>query len=187
MHGVAFDFLFEVFGELLQDGFDDPIGAVGEAADGGAGHDALGEADFHEQVEVLGAAAAFVDAVDDLVGPGGAFAAGGALAAGFVGVEADAVTGDGDHVGGVVHHRHAGGAEAEDAIFFADVEIERSVVLIGAEDAHGDAAMEGGFVFAFDAAGVFFDELAHRDTEFFLVAAGLVAVAGDAHELGAGG
>ena len=62
----------------------------------------------------------------------GAFAAGGALAAGFVGIKADAVAQSRDHIGVLVHDDHAGGAQAQaPPLKCTIVEIERGVELIG--------------------------------------------------------
>jgi hypothetical protein len=67
--------------EMLGKAADGENGGVGEGADGAACHLV---ADGIEQIQVLHAAFAFYDAVDDAVEPAGTFAARGALAAGFV-------------------------------------------------------------------------------------------------------
>ena len=81
----------ELVVELVDERARRPGGAVGQAADRRAGHDAHGLFQLHEHVEVLAPAAAVDDAVEDLAHPRAAFAAGRALAAAFVGVEPHAV------------------------------------------------------------------------------------------------
>jgi hypothetical protein len=82
---------------------------------------------------------------------------------------------------------HAGGAQAQHVVLAPDVEVELGVVLVGAQDAHGDAAGDGGLelLAAAHAAAVLLDERAERDAQVELVDAGLVDVAAHAHELGA--
>lgn len=179
--------LLELIPVLVHDRAEGPVVAVGEAADGGAGHDAHAGGDFQCQVQVFGLAVAFFDSGHELVEPAGAFAAGGALAAGFVFEESRDVPGDGDHVGVFVEDGGAGGAEAHDVVLAADVEVHFGVELVGAEDAHGDAAGDGAFelLSAAHAAAVVVDEGRELDAEVALVDAGAVDVAADTHELGA--
>ena len=67
----------------------------------------------------------------------------------LVGVEADAVAQGGDHVRVLVHHDHAGGAEAQASAAEADVvEVELDVELIGPEHAHRDSAADRALVLA---------------------------------------
>ena len=73
---------------LVDEGARGPGGAVGQAADRRAGHDAHRLFQFQEHLDVARSPAAVEDAVEDLVHPGGPFAAGRALAAGLVGQEA---------------------------------------------------------------------------------------------------
>src|SRR5690606_8439997 len=99
------------------------------------------------------------------------------------------VAGDGDHVGVLVEDGGAGGAQAEDVVLLADVEVELGVELVGAEHAHGDAAGDGGLeaLAVAHAAAVLLDEGAQGDAQVELEDAGAGDVAGDAHELGAVG
>src|SRR5262245_61075170 len=70
----ALDVRLELGAELLDRILDRPAGAVGQAADGRAGDDADAVADVGEDVEVLAAALAGSQALDDLQHPAGALA-----------------------------------------------------------------------------------------------------------------
>lgn len=100
--------MHKLFPEMLGKTLHGEHGRVGECADGAAHHVA---ADGIEQRQVFHAAFACGDAVDDAVEPARAFAAGGALAAGFFKVEiAQALQGF-DHAHVFVHHDNRAGTE----------------------------------------------------------------------------
>src|SRR3990167_3946185 len=75
------DVVLELRAEVLDEALHRHGGRIAEGADGAA-HDVVGDA--VEQVEVLGAPLAVLDAVHDAVEPAGALAAGRALAAGLL-------------------------------------------------------------------------------------------------------
>ena len=79
-----FDVVFELAAEVLGEALHRQGGGIAERADGAA-HDVVENAVEH--VQVFRTALAVLDAMHDLVQPRGAFAAGRALAAGFLVVE----------------------------------------------------------------------------------------------------
>lgn len=78
------DIVLKLMSEMLGKTAHGEHGGVGQGADGAAGHIV---ADGIKQFQIFGFAFAAGDAVHDAVEPAGAFAAGGALAAGFFVVE----------------------------------------------------------------------------------------------------
>src|SRR5262249_49608441 len=131
---------FELRAEFFDAVFDRPGGAIGQAADGGPGHDADRVANFGQQVEIFEATAAGFDAKHHFCGPACSFAAGRALAAAFVREEAAAVEQEIDHAGLVVHNNDCCSPEAQAAEFSGAVEVERTMEFVSSEQAHADAA-----------------------------------------------
>ena len=153
--------------ELADGVLDRPAGAVGQAADRRARHDADLVADLFEDVQVLQPALAAADAVDDLQHPAGAFAAGRTLAARLVGEEPADVVQHIDDAGLVVEDRHGRGAQPEAADLARGREVERRVELGLGHEAHADAAGDAALGLAAlpDAAAVLVDQLAHGDAQ----------------------
>src|SRR3954452_25193810 len=83
----ALDVGLQLGAEFLDGVPDRPARAVGQSADGRAGHDADAHADVEQDVEIVPAPLAAADAVDDLEHPAGPLPARRTLAAGLVGEE----------------------------------------------------------------------------------------------------
>ena len=128
------------------------------------------------------------EAFHDAPHPAGAFAARGALAAGFVLVEVRQAGDGADDVGGLVHDDDGGGAEAGLEVA-QRVEVHRAVDdLIGRHQRHGRAAGDDGEQIvpaAADAAAMGVDELAEGHAHGVFDDARAVHMAGDLEELGA--
>ena len=155
---LAFDVVFKLFAELLDEAERGHRRGVAERAEGAA-HHVLGE--VLDVVDVFLRAAAVVDAGERLLDPVRAFAAGDAPAAGFVLVEGDGAQGELDDGDGLVEHDDA--ARAEHGAGLAHlVEVEADVDLVGGEDRAGCAAGDDGLelLAVLDAAGDFVDRLA---------------------------
>ena len=101
---VAFDVVFKLFAELLDEADGGHGRCVAERAEGAA-HHVFGE--VLDVVDVFLVAAAVVDAGEGLLDPVGALAAGDAPAAGFVLVEGDGAEGEFDDGDGLVEHDDA--------------------------------------------------------------------------------
>src|SRR5215211_1538202 len=126
---AAADVLVELVAEELQGGDDRAGGPVAEGAER-APEDRV--ADVLEGVHVLGAALAGLQPAEDLAHPVGALPAGGALAAGLVGVELGEVEAGPDDadVLGEDHHR----GRAEQAAGAGDaLEVHRGVEVVGGQ------------------------------------------------------
>src|SRR6185369_4418332 len=117
-----------------------PPRPVGQAANGRPRHDADVFGDFVQNLQIFQAALAAAEAFGDFEHPAGAFAAGGALAAGFVAEETADVVEHVNDAGVVVDDRDGGGAEAQAADAAGAVEVERGVEFIFGHEAHADAA-----------------------------------------------
>ena len=180
----ALDVLFELAAELADRVLDRPGGAVGQAADRGAGHDADRVADLQQQVEILQPALAGLDAVEHRRATSRSFAAGRALAAAFVGEEAADVVQEVDDRHGLVEHDHGRRPRPRQptrpASKSSGVSNSASV-----KQAHADAAGNGrlGLATLPHAAAVLVDQLPAGDAQRQLEAARLVHVAAEAIEL----
>src|SRR5450432_2705255 len=125
--GPAVEVVFKLFAELLYERNGRHRGRVAEWAERAA-HHVLGE--VLDVVDVLGDAAAGVEAGQRLLEPVGALAAGDAPAAAFVLVKLHGPQGELDHAGGLIEHHDA--ARAKHAAGLADlVEIHADVDLAG--------------------------------------------------------
>src|SRR5215211_5135091 len=176
--------LVELVAEELQGGDDRAGRPVAEGAEG-APEDRV--ADVLEGVHVLGPALARLQPAEDLAHPVGALPAGGALAAGLVGVELGEVQAGPDDadVLGEDHHR----GRAEQAAGAGDaLEVHRGVEVVGGQHrGRGPArgpGLEGPAVA--QAAGRAHDDLAGRHAQGELEVARVDDVAGHAEQLGAG-
>src|SRR5512132_483458 len=181
---AAADVLVELVAEELQGGDDRAGGPVAEGAER-APEDRV--ADVLEGVHVLGATLAGLQPAEDLAHPVGALPAGGALAAGLVGVELGEVEAGPDDadVLGEDHHR----GRAEQAAGAGDaLEVHRGVEVVGGQHrGRGPSRGPGleGLAVAHPA-GRTHDDLAGGHAQGELEVAGVDDVAGDAEQLGAG-
>src|SRR5207253_2821044 len=105
----AAEVLLELRPELAHGVLHWPTGAVGQAADRRARHDADGIANLLQDLQVLQPALATAEALHDLVHPAGALAARRTLAARLVGEEPGDVVHDVHDAGRLVENRHRGG------------------------------------------------------------------------------
>src|SRR5512137_859324 len=103
------DVVLELVAVLGEDAGGGIARRIAHAADGGA---VVGLADADQLLDVAGAAVAVDDAVNDAVHPAHAFAAGRALAAGFVVIEAQQHLQQPDHAGAFADDHHAARADA---------------------------------------------------------------------------
>ncbi len=103
-----FDVVLELFAEVFHEAGDRPDCRLAERADGVAA-DVL--ADAQQLVEIFRSPLALLDAPHDAIHPAGAFAAGRALAAGFLEVEVGQPLQRLDHADAVIHDNHRAGAE----------------------------------------------------------------------------
>ena len=139
-----------------------------------------------EQRQVVGAALAVFDAVNDAPQPARAFAAGSALAAGLVLVEVGQAQQALDHVARVVHHDH--GARAQHGAGLGDgVVVHRAFHDdVGRQHGRGRSAGDHGLELAARAhAARQLQQLAERRAQRHFVVAGQVDVAADREDLGA--
>ena len=127
------------------------------------------------------------DASADLLQPAGAFAAGSALAAGLVGVEAQDVVERLHHVGFIVHHDDAAGTE-HGVLCGEGLVVHAHVAFFGGEDLGRAPARDDGLqLVSFpDSAGVVVDQVQEVDTHGHLVGSRAFHVAADAQQLGPG-
>src|ERR1700722_5492401 len=178
------DVIFQLRTEFCNRILDRPTGAVREAADGGAGHDADRLRHFIENIEVFLAALAGPNAVEHLHHPASPLAARRALSARFVSEEPADIIENIDDAGLLVEDGNGRGAQAEAADLAGAVEIERRVEFLFGHHAHADAAGDAAFRLASfpDAATVPVEEFARRDSERQFDAARRVDVSADAIE-----
>src|SRR5215217_4776823 len=181
---AAADVLVELVAEELQSGDDGAGRPVAEGAEG-APEDRV--ADVLQGVHVVGLALARLEAAEDLAHPVGALPAGGALAAGLMGVELGEVQARPDHadVLGEDHHR----GRAEQAAGAGDaLEVHRGVQVVAGQHRGGappwGPGLEG--LAVAHAAGRAHDDLAGGHAEGELEVPRVDDVAGDAEQLGAG-
>ena len=140
-----------------------------------------------EKVDVPRRALARLDPAQHLDRPVQPLAARGALAAGFFVEEGDDPPGDLDHAGRVVDHDHAGGTEhradgGEGVEIHADV--EPAFRDQRRRDPTGDHCLD--LAAGRRAAGMVLDQFAQRDSHGQLIEPGLLHLAAEAIELGAG-
>src|SRR5262249_43283777 len=188
LRGVFVDPPLDLGPEMPQQSLHRPSGAVAEGADGMTLD--LGR-DLPQRVDLALLGTAFRHAREHAPHPAHAFAAGRALTAALVLVE----IGDARHrlhdVSRFIHDDHGGGAERR-FLLAAAVEIhQQRVGLIGARRHHRHRRAAGNHreqivPAAAHPARMLVDQLAQGDAHRFLDVAGLVDVAGDAEELGAG-
>ena len=179
------DALLDVLLEVPHQTLDGPGGGVAQGADG-VPLDLAADLLEHRDLPLVGVALLHAD--EDVLQPGGALPAGGALAARFVLVEVGQAADGGDHVDGVVEHGDRGGAEARSAGAEV-VELHDGLVAVvlvedGDGGAAGDAGLDGVPAVA-HAAAVLLDELPEGDGHALLDDDGVLDVAGDGEELGA--
>ena len=179
------DAAFDLRAEGADQALHRPRGGVAKRADGVA-FDLFG--DFQEHVDLALVGAALDHAVEHPPHPAGAFAARRALAAALMLEEVADARDRRDHVGRLVHHDDAGGAERR-LHGTGAVEIHDQVFAIRRRDqrARGTAGNDRQQIVpaAADAAAVLLDQLAERDAHGVFHDAGRVDVAGDAVKLGA--
>mmetsp|Transcript_19209 Transcript_19209/g.34218 ORF Transcript_19209/g.34218 Transcript_19209/m.34218 type:complete len:476 (-) Transcript_19209:63-1490(-) len=179
------DAVFHDGPHVADEALDGPSGGVTEGADGVA-LDLLG--DLPQHVDLLHPGVALLHAQHDVVQPGGALAAGGALPAGLVLVKVGEARDGVDGVGALVHHDHRGGAQTRLRLL-QRIKVHQHVVTHGLGD-HGDggAAGDDGQQVVPPPAhtpSVLLDQLAQRDGHLLLNRARRVHVPADAEELGA--
>src|SRR5262249_32419740 len=179
------DALFQFRPELADDVLHRPAGAVGQAADRRAGHDADAVADLLQDLQVLQPPLPLADAVGDLQHPPGPLAARRTLAARLVGEKATDIVENLDDAGRLVEDGHRRGAQPQAADLAGAVEVERRVELRLGHQPHADAAGDAALRLAPlpDAAAVLVDQLAHGNAQRQLDAARLVDVAAEAVQL----
>src|SRR5579885_3372688 len=177
--------LLQFRAEFADSVLDRPAGAVGQAADGRARHQAHVVADLLQDLQVLQPALAAAEALHDLEHPASPLAARRTLAARLMGEQAANLVRDIHDTRLVVDDRHRRGAQAEAADLARPGEVQRRVQLRLGHEPHADAAGDGGLGLAPlpHAAAVTVDELADRDAQGPLNAAGVVDVAADAVQL----
>src|ERR1700722_7274237 len=141
--------------------------------------------EFAEQRDIFGAPFAAVETVEHTAHPGGAFAAGNAPAAGFVGVEMHDPPGHVDHAGVFVHDHYAAGTE-HGADFGDGIIIHGHVGFRGGE--HRARAASGNdrlqFFAVADTAANILDQTLHRKAHRQLVNPGLIDVPGNREHAG---
>ena len=174
----AFDVVLELIAKLAQHGFDEPGGAVGQAANCRAGDDADRVADFQQQFQVAQPSAAGLDSAHHLQRPMGSFAAWSALAATLVGEEAAAVVQQVDHAVGFVEHGDAPCAEPQASNIERGGEVKRRIELglahhTGTQTAGNRRLRPPSLPHP---AAEFLDQSPHRDPQRRFVAAGPIHV-----------
>ena len=177
---ISGDVILELLTEFFDEGDGGHGGGVAERAEGAA-HHVFGE--VLDVVDVLGVAAALVDAGEGFLDPVGAFAAGDAPAAALVLVELDGAQGELDDRYGLVEHHDAAGSEHGAGLGHL-VEVEADIDLVGQEDGAGAAARDNSLqlLAVEDAAGDLVDGPLHVEPHRELVDAGALDMAGDAEE-----
>src|ERR1035438_4702257 len=182
----AVQMVLEFLPELLHDRDGRHGGGIAQGAERPAQHIPR---DIADQVDIGARARPIVEASQNLLQPGGAFAARDAPAAAFMGVEAHDAQGGFHHAGVFVHDDDAAGAQHGFARCHGIVVHGSALHFRGGEHrATRPARNEGLQLLAVAyAAAYFLDHLLHREAEFELVDAGLVDVAGEAGHLGAAG
>ena len=139
-----------------------------------------------EGLEVAGLAFAPLQGTQQLHAPRQAIAAGGAPAAGLAGEELFHVAQQGNHVDAVVHRHGQAGAHPGADLGDAAGEHLRIQVLREQEAGTGAAGLPGPELEAVaHAAGVVLEQLAGADAERQFPQAGVLHLAGEAHQLGA--
>ena len=183
---VGRDSLFHQRPEVPDQPLHRPDAAIGQGADGVAFDLAR---HLLQHVDLGDFSAAFDHAQHHPVHPAHALAAGGALAAAFMLVEGAEALDGADQVGGFVHHDHARRAQAG-FVFAQRVEIHQHIVAYAFGDHRrgGTAGDDGQQIVpaAAHAAGMAVDEFAQRHAHFFFDVAGLVHMALQAEDFGAG-
>ena len=164
----------------------------------GLAFDLIGDA--FQRVHVIGTGCATDDAITDLFHPLTAFSAGGALAAGFVGVKIVQVVQHPGHAATVVHDDDTAGAghgttlghgvEVHGDVHDPDLAtVLEFVLLVGAQHFGGASAWDDAFKFAAgkQSTAEIVDDLTHGDfADLDFVVAGLLHVATDAEDPGSG-
>ncbi len=121
------------FASKFADGvFNGPGGAVGQAANGRAGHNADRIADFQKQIQICQPSASGLDAIEHLQCPVRSFAAGSALAAAFVGEKPATIVEEIDNRVCFVQHHRATGSQPEAVDLPRVGKIQAGVQFIGA-------------------------------------------------------
>lgn len=141
-----------------------------------------------QHINLPGARLAPLEPLHDLLRPLAALAAGRALPAGLVLVEAGEAADRADDVGALIHDDDRRGAEAGLAVLQGVEVHELGVAGFLGEDGGGGAAGDDGFEVvpaAADTAAVLLDQFFERDGHFFFDRARVIDVAGDAEEFGA--
>src|SRR5207245_942493 len=137
--------------------------------------------------QVLYAAPAMAHAVQHLHHPAGPFAAGGTLAARFMGKKTARIVQHIDDTGLVIEDNYRRRAQSQAARLHRAAEVERGIEFLLRQKPHaepaGNAAL--GLTALPDATSVLIDQFPHGNSQRELHAAGLVDVPADAEKLGA--
>src|SRR5665213_3535783 len=171
---------------MTDQALDRPRRGIAQGADGVA-LNLLGY--FLQKVDFCHFRVAFDHAGHDAPHPAGAFAAGRALAAAFMLVEISQPLDRLHHIGGLVHHDHSRGAKTG-LLCFEAVEIHQHRVADGfGNQGHRSTARNHRQKIVpatAHAAGVLLDQFAQRNAHLVFHIAGLVHMARNAEDLGAG-